>query len=97
MLQLTAPATMALIDIVFSGDGADGFRLIRGNVFLLAENTATRLDEVHISVVLREEVLRITIELEEADLDQRKRRFGPDFDQVNACAESCAGCRGRSQ
>ena len=29
--------------------GADGFRLIRGNVFLLAENAAGRLDEVHIS------------------------------------------------
>jgi sugar lactone lactonase YvrE len=30
-------------------NGADGFRLIRGNVFLLAENAAGRLDEVHIS------------------------------------------------
>ena len=29
--------------------GADGFRLIRGNIFLLAENAAGRLDEVHIS------------------------------------------------
>jgi hypothetical protein len=29
--------------------GADGFRLVRGNVFLLAENAAGRLDEVHIS------------------------------------------------
>ena len=29
--------------------GADGFRLIRGNVFLLAENAAGRLDEVHVS------------------------------------------------
>jgi hypothetical protein len=29
--------------------GADGFRLIRGNAFLLAENAAGRLDEVHIS------------------------------------------------
>jgi sugar lactone lactonase YvrE len=29
--------------------GADGFRLIRDNVFLLAENAAGRLDEVHIS------------------------------------------------
>jgi hypothetical protein len=30
-------------------NGADGFRLIRGNLFLLAENAAGRLDEVHIS------------------------------------------------
>jgi hypothetical protein len=30
-------------------NGADGFRLIRGNFFLLAENAAGRLDEVHIS------------------------------------------------
>src|ERR1700722_3894694 len=30
-------------------NGADGFRLIRDNVFLLAENAAGRLDEVHIS------------------------------------------------
>jgi sugar lactone lactonase YvrE len=30
-------------------NGADGFRLIRDNVFLLAENNAGRLDEVHIS------------------------------------------------
>jgi len=29
--------------------GADGFRLIRGDAFLLAENAAGRLDEVHIS------------------------------------------------
>jgi hypothetical protein len=29
--------------------GADGFRLIRGNDFLLAENAVGRLDEVHIS------------------------------------------------
>jgi len=29
--------------------GADGFRLIHGNAFLLAENAADRLDEVHIS------------------------------------------------
>ena len=30
-------------------NGADGFRLIRGNDFLLAENASGRLDEVHIS------------------------------------------------
>jgi hypothetical protein len=30
-------------------NGADGFRLIRGNVFLLAENAAGRLDEVRIA------------------------------------------------
>jgi hypothetical protein len=30
-------------------NGADGFRLIRGNLFLLAENASGRLDEVHIS------------------------------------------------
>jgi hypothetical protein len=30
-------------------NGADGFRLIRGNVFSLAENAAGRLDEVRIS------------------------------------------------
>jgi len=30
-------------------NGADGFRLIRANDFLLAENAAGRLDEVHIS------------------------------------------------
>jgi hypothetical protein len=30
-------------------NGADGFRLIRDNVFLLAENAVGRLDEVHIS------------------------------------------------
>jgi hypothetical protein len=30
-------------------NGADGFRLVRDSVFLLAENAAGRLDEVHIS------------------------------------------------
>ena len=30
-------------------EGADGFRLIRANAFLLAENAAGRIDEVYIS------------------------------------------------